>query len=308
MIDQRSVNEERPAPPAFRIPKTERPAEYSLKMRKEPGTYLLLEQFEYVEPDYSPNAGRAFTVPVHDSEMETDLASIPFFATWLVPKDGKHTPAAFLHDAMVKDRRDTRTVLGPYVDRHDADRIFRGAMQELGVPLIRRALMWASVNLTTLAKIGSRPRRIRWWLVIVLTVAASLVFNLLWVNRWFDGSLDWAGDVRGLAWIVDRLEGVSRWLGEHLSFLPDSRLALAGLAVVLLVALWGRRAGAGMLTAAAVMLFGYPLLVAALSFLVYWVLEKLLELILRLLKKLTGWPRGPVSGPGVLGVKPSITR
>jgi hypothetical protein len=308
MIGHRSADEEQTAPPAFRIPNTKRPAQYTLRMTRKPGTYHLLERFEYVEQDYSPNPERAFIVPVDDSGMETDLASIPFFATWLVPKDGKHTPAAFLHDAMVKDCEDARTVIGPYVDRHEADRIFRGAMQELGVPLIRRTLMWAAVNLATLAKIGSRPRRIQWRLVIGLTVAASLVFNLIWVNQLFDRSLNWAGEVWGPAWLVDQLEGMARWLDEHLGFLPDSRLALAGLAVTVLVALWWSRAGAGVLTAVVVMFFGYPLLVAAWSFLVYWALEKLLELILRLFKNHTAWPRGPVNGPGVLGVKPSITR
>jgi hypothetical protein len=43
--------------------------------------------------------------PTHTDTFRTDLASIPFFATWLVPRDGKHTPAALLHDSLYADAR-----------------------------------------------------------------------------------------------------------------------------------------------------------------------------------------------------------
>jgi hypothetical protein len=290
---------ERP-PPAFRKPSEEEPAEYRLMMTK-PGSYRLLGRFRYVEPGYAAGSKgpRSFIVPNDVTNFETDLASIPFFATWLVPRDGKNTPAALLHDALVRDRADRRTVKGPLISRHEADRVFRRAMQELEVPPVRRALMWAAVNLGTLAKIGPLGRRLWWGFVMLLTISTGLVFNLVWVNDAFDGSLDWAPQLlaSGLTLINDAFGGSHTW---DLSF-PSWDLQYVGLVVLVAIVLWFHRIGAGLLTVGALMLFGYPLLIAAWSFLVYLGIEKFVQLVSLMLRSFgSPWPRGPISGPVIL--------
>ncbi len=125
--------------------------------------YCLTSQFCYVEPvidkpskigdpeEYGASSGdsqpRIFKVPKDNFQMETDLASVPPFLTWLVPKDGKHTPAALLHDALMP--HDELWYVGPELDRLEADRIFRNAMQHLGVAFLRRWAMWGAVSLAT---------------------------------------------------------------------------------------------------------------------------------------------------------------
>jgi Protein of unknown function (DUF1353) len=76
-----------------------------------------------------------FVVP---AGTRTDFASVPRLFTWLVPSAGKYTKAAVLHDYLC----DTGVV-----PRNDADGVFRRAMRELGVPTVRRYLMWGAVRL-----------------------------------------------------------------------------------------------------------------------------------------------------------------
>ena len=71
----------------------------------------------------------------------TNLASVPRFAWWLVPRSGRYTPAVVLHDYLVQHPDTTK------VGRCDADGIFRRSMRELGVPLLRRRMMWTAVRL-----------------------------------------------------------------------------------------------------------------------------------------------------------------
>jgi len=75
-----------------------------------------------------------FVVP---KGSHTDLASVPGVLTWLVPRYGRYTKSAILHDFLWRT--------GP-VSRSDADGIFRRSMRELGVPILRRWAMWAAVR------------------------------------------------------------------------------------------------------------------------------------------------------------------
>jgi hypothetical protein len=77
---------------------------------------------------------------VVDKGFRTDFASVPGFLTWLVPRYGRYTRAAILHDHLCK-----RSQEGTF-DRHHADGIFRRAMRELGVSFLRRWLMWIAVR------------------------------------------------------------------------------------------------------------------------------------------------------------------
>lgn len=91
----------------------------------------LLEDLEY--------KGRkdTFTVP---KGFRTDFASVPQLLTWLIPRYGRYTRAAVLHDHLcVKAKK------GQF-SRYDADGIFRRSMRELGVGFLRRWLMWIGVR------------------------------------------------------------------------------------------------------------------------------------------------------------------
>lgn len=78
-----------------------------------------------------------FTV---EAGFVTDLASVPRPFWWLVPRSGRYTPAAVLHDFLCKEARDGR------FSRCDADGIFRRTLRELEVSWLRRRLMWAAVR------------------------------------------------------------------------------------------------------------------------------------------------------------------
>ena len=100
--------------------------------------FVLREGFRYRNDEEDLD----FTV-LPDDLPETDLASVPWFLRWFVPAYGRHSLAALLHDHLVEngDR------LTPRVSRVRADEIFLQALEELGVPTLRRHLMWAAVNL-----------------------------------------------------------------------------------------------------------------------------------------------------------------
>jgi hypothetical protein len=251
------------------------PAVYEL-VRTGVGRYRLLRQFRYVEDG---EGGRAFTVPGDLASFETDLASIPVFATWLVPKDGRHTPAALLHDALVRDREGRRTVVGPLVDGHEADRIFRDAMGELQVPLLRRWMMWAAVSLKTLFERGPLVRRAWFWVVVPLTVVVGVVFGLLTAGDVLHGNQAWRPSWAGGRFLAADL----RWVA---------------LAVPLA---WLLRLGIGLLTTAVLVVFAFPLTLAAVGFAAYYAAE------LAAFVALVVWRHLPVPGkpgnvafPGIL--------
>ena len=79
-----------------------------------------------------------FVVPVG---FTTDFASVPQALTWLVPRYGRYTKAAILHDHLWRECAAGRFRWA------DADGILRRAMRELDVPFLRRWLMWGAVRL-----------------------------------------------------------------------------------------------------------------------------------------------------------------
>lgn len=100
------------------------------------------------------------TVP---TGFKTDLTSVPRFAWWLVPRSGRYTPASVLHDYLV------RTPEAYGIGRCDADGIFRRSMRELGVPLLRRRMMWTAVRLS------GGPHRCGWRMLLAVLVISILV-------------------------------------------------------------------------------------------------------------------------------------
>jgi hypothetical protein len=100
---------------------------------------------------------RQLEVPASaEHPFSTDLASVPRSLTWLFPRYGKYTKAAVLHDYLCQNFRDVQTAsavtpsLLPLTDRSDADEVFLVVMKELGVPRLRRWLMWGAVSWATL--------------------------------------------------------------------------------------------------------------------------------------------------------------
>jgi Protein of unknown function (DUF1353) len=186
--------------------------------------YRIVRQFGYRDPGHE---GKPFVVPDDVDTFSTDLASIPWMFTWLVPGLGTHLPAVLLHDGLVVGRGRPPTHIGPDVDRVEADRILRDAMASLGTPRLRRWLMWTGVTFATCW--SDVPHR--WWWRLVMPVTLGIV-GLLGVLATLDLADVW--DV--LPWMGDR-----PWWVE----IP-SGAALALLIPLVLAALWLQfwRAGA----------------------------------------------------------------
>ena len=156
-----------PAEPTgpFRKWASDRPAEVLLR-QVDAKNFRLAQPFRY-----SKGTDR-FNVPEDDV---TDLASVPRFLTWLVPRYGRHTLAALVHDFL-------QGAEGMTSER--ADEIFRDAMGETGVPLSRRWVMWSAVGLRTQAKLGGarKWRALGWALFFGLAALAmwpTLAFLLV---------------------------------------------------------------------------------------------------------------------------------
>jgi Protein of unknown function (DUF1353) len=108
---------------------------------------------------------QSFTVPAGSS---TDFASVPRAFVWFLPKYGRYTKAAILHDHLWRV-----AVPAGELSLPDADGIFRRAMRELEVPFLRRWFMWAAVRIGALAKPAGRTAWLREsWLVFPLALLA----------------------------------------------------------------------------------------------------------------------------------------
>lgn len=106
-----------------------------------------------VEPLVYRGRDDTFVVP---GGFPTDFASVPRVVVWLVPRFGRYTLPAILHDWLVSEGL-RRGLVSP----RDADGIFRRSMRELGVPVVRRWLMWTGVRWGALTD----RRRRRGWLI-----------------------------------------------------------------------------------------------------------------------------------------------
>jgi hypothetical protein len=77
--------------------------------------------------------------------MRTDFASVPRVFVWFLPRYGRYTKAAILHDHLWGEE------VPRNISRIDADGIFRQAMRQLEVPFLRRWIMWGAVRWGALA-------------------------------------------------------------------------------------------------------------------------------------------------------------
>lgn len=206
-------------------------------------SFRVVEPFRYVDPA----TGDEYTVPNADEHI-TDLASVPSILLWFVPRFGRHTLPALLHDQLVDhDLAD---------DRERADRIFRDAMGEQGVRLARRWLMWAAVSIATIV-------RTSWWYVVPISA-----WLLGWAAVAFRLTPPFAAwDV----WPFNVLVDVPwRWAAFGAAAGPPA-----------LGALWTRRYLTGVISGYGTFLFAVPLAAIVIALGVYQAVERLLTAITR---------------------------
>ena len=110
-----------------------------------------------------------FEVPAHQG---TDFASVPRVFVWFIPRYGRYTKAAILHDYLCR-----QYVPSGRISRIDADGIFRQAMRELGVPFLRRWIMWGAVRLGALANPAGREKWLTqaWRVALIAVIALPIV-------------------------------------------------------------------------------------------------------------------------------------
>lgn len=150
--------------------------------------------------------------------LTSDLASIPSVVGWFARRHGRHTPAALVHDLLIRsegedppDDLPAEWVLEP----DQADLLFRELLVASGVPPVRSYLMWTAVAARTRWKTrpSRRPAMALWGLAALVGTVALV-----------------AGAARGSLGVV---------LAALLAPLPAS-------------VLWGRQFGAGLIAGYAV--------------------------------------------------------
>lgn len=194
-------------------------------------------------------------VPVDTAGFTTDLTSVPSIFLWLVPRTGRHLPAALLHDGLV--RGEYAAAPGVDIDREHADLVFRSAMADTGTGLIRRWLMWTAVTLGTFFQ----DRHTRWpagelWRWRITAAGTLLLTALLGVVATLD-----LFDLR-----VPVIGGVP-WMGDRPWWVELVTGAIGAVVVPLLLGLlWGRFRAAGMIAGVALaLLLHVTIAVAALT-------------------------------------------
>lgn len=178
----------------------------------------------------------------------TDLASVPRFLTWLVPRYGRHSLPALLHDQLVVEGMD------PDV-REQADTTLREAMGSTKVPLVRRWSMWAAVSVAT-----------HW-----LRPLKSKVLVVVWI----------------LLYLAAAADILLRLFGRQPIPAASSGTAIAIIVVspVVLSVVWGRRYLVGLITAYSILVLLAPLAVVLLTLLIYWLAEGVAQVILKVMRR-----------------------
>ena len=219
-----------------------------LELRSVDGrAFRLLRRIGYRSDDYPV----PFEVPGNLETFRTDLASVPDVFAWLVPRSGDFLPAAVLHDGLVDGQ-----YRGPRIDRFEADRIFRTAMEELGTGRVRSWLMWSAATVGTLWT----GRRVRDRAALVVLLAAVTLL--------------------GTAATLDLLD-----LWNHLPWMGRAPLwrelvggATAAVVIPAVLALtWGRRWAAGTIIGVALAFLLHVTVAVALVTGLYLVLERLVS-------------------------------
>jgi len=166
---------------------------------------------------------------------------VPGVLRWFAGRYGIHTPAALIHDRLIPQPSDPPL---PGMTDEYADRYFRFMLDDLGVPVIRRWLMWAAV--------AARSRFTSGWINTALLVV------------WFIAS------IVGMATFIYGLA-----TGDVVMMLASA------LAPLVFAALWGRQYGAGIVAAYSAPWILPPTLFAGAGFFIYLAAEWFVGLFAR---------------------------
>jgi Protein of unknown function (DUF1353) len=154
-------------------------------------------------------------VPEPGGEGITDLTSVPLWFSWLVPKTGRHLPAALVHDGLTPPAGGGYEIVPRReITQIDADRVFRDAMADLGTPPVRRWLVWSAVSVPTVRTTG-------WWRAALAYGSIALIVTLGVV-----ATLDLVDLVDLLPWMGDRVWWEELALGLTFAVVVPSVLAL----------------------------------------------------------------------------------
>jgi hypothetical protein len=264
----------------FYAPDTAAPPTWLLE-RQDVGTYRVAEKIQYLDAD-----GFTYDFPLDLKKNTTDLASIPWFLTWLVPRDGRHTPAAIMHDSFIGGMRDVdyATNKPEGVSDEHADYLFREAMKYSQVGYLRRWIMWAAVSLRTMT-LHRDTERVNWTKAIPVAFALvgwALVAAVLALDV-----PDFEHSGWHLPWFGNRVWHTEIFHG--LAVIAASGLVFA----VLFGAILRRRRSpqVGAIAGQIVGFFGLPMIAAALG----WGGYQLLDLVVSRLKE--GHNAKPVTAP-----------
>jgi hypothetical protein len=123
-------------------------------------------EFELAAPETYVGKTDTFVVPKGEG---TDLASVPIGLTWLIPRYGRYTRAAILHDYLWSHPE--------MISKSDADGVFRRVLRELGVSALRRWTMWAAVRLASILKHhGAKGTPLKHWLSLLVLWPTLIAF------------------------------------------------------------------------------------------------------------------------------------
>lgn len=104
-----------------------------------------------------------------------NLASVPGVMRWFVRAYGDHTPAAIFHDHLIG----TEPNAGPIPDVY-ADRYFRYQLGAVGVPRLRRYIMWAATAMRSRwARGGWRQVAVGAWAALAIAGLSTFVLAVL---------------------------------------------------------------------------------------------------------------------------------
>lgn len=158
-----------------------------------PLLYRMGREFQVTAPFAyrDPRDGSLVTVPAHDVSRpptegnSTDFASVPPFLWGLIANHGPQTLPAILHDSMVEDAR--RAPAAERLERRRvADDLFRVALVDNGIHLLRARVMWAAVGLESRLRHGGAPGRLlvaqvaAGALALIVATALVIVANPMW--------------------------------------------------------------------------------------------------------------------------------
>ncbi len=181
-----------------------------------------------------------------DVDRRADLASVPAALRWFERPHGVHTPAALFHDYLLVKGPELVTDGAP-LRPAQADLVFRYMLKDLGVPTIKRYLLWTAVALRT----RWETNRVSLSIWVVLSVVGLLSFVAAAIGL---DVPDWTGG----RWVV---------------------LLIAGLAPLPASLLWGNERRAALVAAIMAIWILPAAALAMVALAVYGVLERVVGVV-----------------------------